>query len=203
MKNTTPTHRIFIVDDHPVVRDGIRAMLDAPGFYTVCGEAASPAQAMRQLSRGSADCAIVDLMFKQRKCLDMISDIHRACPGMPIVVLSMLDRATHEREARDAGAYAYIEKHEPPTHLMQTLDRIFANDHAHQDKKRPELSTLTPRERTIFASLGRGLDKHHIAAELGIHVKTVESHREAIKHKLRVGSCRELVRMAVQTVSGN
>ncbi|MGH8048340.1 MAG: response regulator transcription factor [Chthoniobacterales bacterium] len=203
MKTIESTHRIFIVDDHPVVRDGIRALLDAPGCYSVCGEAASPAQALRQLTRTPADCAIVDLMFKHRKCLDIISDIHRACPQLPIVVLSMLDRSTHEREARAAGAYAYIEKHEPPVLLVQTLDRIFANEHPRREKSRPELTTLTPRERAIFEALGRGLDKHHIAAELGIHVKTVESHREAIKHKLGISSCRELVRVAVQTRSGN
>jgi DNA-binding NarL/FixJ family response regulator len=203
MKTTATTHRIFIVDDHPVVRDGIRALLDSPGVYSICGEAASPAQAMRQLTRTQADCVIVDLMFRHRKCLDIISDIHRSQPQTPIVVLSMLDRATHEREARDAGAFAYIEKSEPPTRLLRTLERIFSNDHPNPEKKSRELSALTPRERAIFDALGRGLDKHYIAAELGIRVKTVESHREAIKHKLGVGSCRDLVRLAVQTRSGN
>lgn len=203
MKTDSSTHRIFIVDDHPVVRDGIRALLDSPGGYTVCGEAASPAQAVRQLSRTPVDCAIVDLIFKHRKRLDMIADIHRAQPSLPIVVLSMLDRATHEREAREAGARAYVEKIEPPTKLLSTLDRIFAGRRAVSRGRGPNPSSLTPRERAIFEALGRGLDKHYIAAELGIRVKTVESHREAIKHKLGIGSVRDLVRAAVQARAGN
>jgi DNA-binding NarL/FixJ family response regulator len=204
MNETTTHRRIFIVDDHPVVRDGIRALLDSPGTYTVCGEAASPAQAMRQLPRTHADCAIVDLVFKHRKCLDVISDIHRTHPRMPIVVLSMLDRATHESEARNAGASAYVEKSEPPTQLLRTLDRLLlAGRPRSESKGSAAISLLTPRERAIFDALGRGLDKHFVAAELGIRVKTVESHREAIKHKLGVPSCRELVRLAVQTRSGN
>ena len=203
MNTTESLHRIFIVDDHPVVRDGIRAVLDAPGRYRVCGEATTPAQAVRHLSRAQADCAIVDLMYKHTKRLDVIGDIHRACPGLPIVVLSMLDRAGNERDARAAGATAYVEKHEAPRKLLAALDRIFSADHRQRAKPMPELSRLTPRERTIFGSLGQGLDKHHIAAELGIHVKTIETHREAIKHKLGVGSCRELVRLAVHVRAGN
>lgn len=203
MKTNASAHRIFILDDHPVVRDGIRALLDSPGTYTVCGEASSPAQAMRQLTNTPADCAIVDLMFKHRKCLDVISDIHRAHPKLPIIVLSMLDRASHEREAREAGAHAYVEKCEPPHQLLRTLDRIFSNTPTHRASGNMRLSVLTPRERAIFDALGRGLDKHYIAAELGIRVKTVESHREAIKHKLNIASCRDLVRIAVQSRSGN
>lgn len=203
MKNPEEPHRIFLVDDHPVVRDGLRAMLDAPGCYSICGEAASPTQALRHLSRTKADCAIVDLVFKQRKCLDLVSDLHRDHPDLPIIVLSMLDRATHEEDVRAAGASAYVEKHEPPRRLLGALDQIFAGRRHHREKQRPGISALTPRERTIFDALGRGLDKHHIASELGIHVKTVETHREAIKHKLTVGSCRDLVRLAVHVSSGN
>ena len=145
------TRRIFIVDDHPLVRDGIRAVLDAPGRYRVCGEATSPAQALRHLVRAQAESDIVDLMYKRTKRLDV----------------------------------------------------IVAVDPRHRAKQMPEISRLTPRERTIFGALGQGLDKHHIAAELGIHVKTIETHREAIKHKLGVSSCRELVRLAVHQRSGN
>jgi len=203
MKTSENPRRIFLVDDHPVVRDGLRAMLGSPGCYSICGEAGSPAQALRHLSRSPADCAIVDLMFKHRKCIDMIADIRRSFPDLPIVVLSMLDRGTHEREARAAGASAYIEKHEPPRKLLGTLDHIFSNGRKHRERQKPGLASLTPRERTIFDLLGRGLDKHHIAAELGIHVKTIETHREAIKHKLGVGSCRDLLRLAVHVRSGN
>jgi len=203
MKPNAPNHRIFIVDDHPVVRDGIRALLEQPGDYTICGEAASPAQALRQLRRTPADCAIVDLIFKHRKCLDMVSDIHRARPQLPIVVLSMLDRSTCEDDALKAGACAYVEKTEPPTRLLRTLDRIFAKERSSKKERPATVSTLTPRERAIFEALGRGLDKHYIASELGIRVKTVESHREAIKHKLGIGSVRELVRLAVQSRNGN
>jgi DNA-binding NarL/FixJ family response regulator len=133
-----------------------------------------------------------------------VSDIRRTHPRMPIVVLSMLDRATHEAEARHAGASAYVEKSEPPTHLLHTLERLLSTGKARRESKGgAAISQLTPRERAIFDAMGRGLDKHFIAAELGIRVKTVESHREAIKHKLGVPSCRELVRLAVQTRSGN
>ncbi len=203
MNTTEQTRRIFLVDDHPVVRDGLRAMLDTPGCYSVCGEASSPAQALRHLSLAKADCAIVDLMFKRRKCVDFIADMRRARPGLPIVVLSMLDRVTHEQEAREAGASAYVEKHESPRRLLGALDRVLAVGRRHREHQRSGIATLTPRERSIFDALGRGLDKHHIASEFGIHVKTVETHREALKHKLGVGSCRDLVRLAVHVRSGN
>jgi DNA-binding NarL/FixJ family response regulator len=202
MKSIDTTRRIFLIDDHPVVRDGLRAVLDIPGRYRVCGEAATPAQALRHLSRAHVDCAIIDLMFKRSKRIDAISELRGAFPDLPIVVLSMLDRATHERDARDAGASAYIEKNEAPRKLLAALDCIFSENSRPSPKKLPGLALLTPRERTIFEALGKGLDKHHIAAELGNHVKTIETHREAIKHKLGVGSCRELVRLAVHTSSG-
>jgi DNA-binding NarL/FixJ family response regulator len=197
------TRSIFLLDDHPVVRDGLRAVLDVSGRYHVCGEATTPAQAVRHLSRAHADCVIVDLMFRHSKRLDVIASIRRACPDLPIVVLSMLDRSACEREVRAAGASAYIEKHEAPHKLLSTLDRLLPTGLGHPATPSPSLSKLTPRERTIFDSLGRGLDKHHIAADLGIHVKTIETHREALKSKLGIRSCRELVRMAVHVRSGN
>jgi DNA-binding NarL/FixJ family response regulator len=203
MNNPVSLHRIFLVDDHPVVRDGLRAVLHASGRYIVCGEAASSAQALRQLARTQADCAIVDLMFKHHKCIDLIGDLRRTCPRLPVVVLSMLDRTTHEQDARSAGAVAYVEKHESPERLLGALDRIFSKNKSERDDFRPAFSRLTPRERAVFDGLGRGLDKHYISSELGIHVKTIETHREAIKHKLGVNSCRELVRLAVRTRSGD
>jgi DNA-binding NarL/FixJ family response regulator len=203
MNATDTTRRIFLIDDHPVVRDGLRAVLDLPGRYRVCGEAATPAQALRHLSRAEADCVIVDLMFKRSKRLDIINEVRRIQPNVPIIVLSMLDRAAYEPETRAAGASAYVEKSEAPKKLLAALDRIFAADRRERETRLPGLALLTPRERTIFEALGKGLDKHHIAAELGNHVKTIETHREAIKHKLGVGSCRELVRLAVHTRSGN
>lgn len=190
--------KVLIVDDHPMLRIGLRNLLEGSGRYLVSGEAGTAANATRELERGNADCAIVDLMLKGKKRLDLLKTMREIDPDLPIVVLSMLERDDVADSARRAGASLFVSKDESPARVLDVLDELFPET-GKSSRQQPRLAHLTPRERSVFELLGCGMDKHDITKVLGISVKTVETHRESLKRKLSVPTIRDLVRTAVQS----
>lgn len=190
--------QIFIVDDHPMIRLGLRKLFEDTGRYHVAGEATSAPHALRDLERVPCDGVVMDLLLGGAWRTTLISEIRDRRPRLPIVLYSTLDRTTFDHGTLTADAIAFVHKSDSPKRLLRALDGLFPGSDGDTDPI-PRFEALTPRERSVFALLGEGMDKHDIAQALNISVKTVETYRETMKGKLGVSSVARLVRLAVQT----
>jgi DNA-binding NarL/FixJ family response regulator len=203
--------RIVVVDDHPIVRLGIRQMLAAEDDLEVCGEAASADAAKQVIESTSADLAIVDLSLEQGTGLDVIRALRESAPRLPVLVLSMHDEALFAERVLRAGARGYIMKREAVTGLVGAIrqllsGRIYLSDLMAQavlerlghDDAAPgdPLGTLTDRELGVFDLIGRGLSTAAIAEQLDVSIKTIETYRSNIKTKLGLRDATDLIRFA-------
>lgn len=202
--------RVLIVDDHPIVRMGVRAMLEqAPGFE-VCGEAGSTVEALRLLSAENPDVTLLDLMLGGRGGADFVAQCLRACPRTRILVLSQHDEALYAERVLKAGAHGYLMKGEAMEDLVDALETVLRGDIAVSARMNARLlarrfrgptderySELSNREMQIFLLIGAGRSTGAIAAELCLSTKTVGAHRENIKTKLDLESAAELEREAL------
>jgi DNA-binding NarL/FixJ family response regulator len=203
--------RILVVDDHPVVRLGIRQMIGAKPGLSVCAEAESAATALELAQSSNADLAIVDLSLEDGSGLDLIRSLRELTPRLKVLVLSMHDEALFAERALRAGAHGYIMKQEAidglvhaieevlagrrfvSTHMSQLiLDRIGHDAPASGDR----LANLTDRELAVFELIGRGLNTAAIADRLEVSIKTVETYRSNIKTKLDLKDGTALIRYA-------
>ncbi len=204
--------RIVIVDDHPVVRRGLADILsDAPDI-TVCGQAATLAEAVSSIRTTSPDVALVDLSLGQESGLDLVAALKNSESPTRVLVMSAHDERLHADRALKAGALGYIMKNAEPAELLNAVrrvgsgqpyvssdaaDRILSRlgSTANRAEQGP-LERLSNRERQVFALVGQGLATREIAASLGVSIKTIESHYARLKEKLGARSGRELSRMA-------
>jgi len=209
---TTSPVRVLVVDDHPIVRVGIRQMVAAEPDLSVCGEAAT-AEAALALARGTRpDLAIVDLSLGASSGLQLIRELHDVDPALRVLVLSMHDESLFAERALRAGARGYIMKREAidgligavrevlagrvflsPALSQQVLERIGRNGADLAGR----LGGLTDRELEVFELIGRGLTTSAIAGRLEVSVKTVETYRSNIKTKLDLKDANDLIRYAV------
>jgi DNA-binding NarL/FixJ family response regulator len=203
--------RILIVDDHPIVRLGIRQMLSADRGLSVCGEADGAEAALQLAKRSEADLAIVDLSLGQVTGLELIRQLHETVPDLPVLVLSMHDEALFAERTLKAGARGYIMKHEAIDGLVGAIrhvlsGRIYVSERMSQGilerLSREELPSgghlgnLSDRELEVFEMIGRGLSTAAIADQLGVSVKTIETYRSNIKTKLNLKDAADLIRFA-------
>jgi DNA-binding NarL/FixJ family response regulator len=199
------------VDDHPIVRLGIRQMLSTDPGLTVCCEAESADAALQLAKRSKADLAIVDLSLGQVTGLELVRQLHEAVPDLPVLVLSMHDEALFAERALRAGARGYIMKHEAIDGLVGAIrhvlsGRIYVSERMSQDilervgrQELPSggrLGNLSDRELEVFEMIGRGLSTATIADQLGVSVKTIETYRSNIKTKLNLKDAADLIRFA-------
>jgi DNA-binding NarL/FixJ family response regulator len=211
--DTAKPLRIVIVDDHPLVRDGMRSRLSTQEAWTVCGEAEMPSEAMRVVRETSPDLVIVDLSLKDGNGLDLIKQI-AALPNPPrTLVCSMHDENMYAQRAIQAGASGFLHKQKASEQLMPAIFKIlegklFVSDEIMQrvvgrllhDPEAPQdpIEQLTDRELQVFESLGRGMSVAQIASALFLSTKTIETYRERTKRKLNLRTSAELLRYAVQ-----
>lgn len=203
--------RILIVDDHAIVRVGMRQLIGMEPDLLICGEAETADEAMNLAKTAGADLAIVDLSLGAGHGLDLVRQLHEALPGLPVLVLSMHDEGLFAERAIRAGARGYIMKKGAITDLIQAIrqvlaGKIYASESVAQDllaslgpSQVPvgnPLSGLTDRELEVFEMVGRGMSTAGIARQLGVSVKTIETYRSNIKAKLRLKSATDLVRLA-------
>ena len=208
--------RILVVDDHPIVRLGIRQMIAAEPDLTICGEAESAAAA-RELLHSKPDLAIVDLSLEDGSGLELIRSIKVASPNTRVLVLSMHDEALFAERALRAGARGYIMKQEAIGGLAHAIrevlsGRVFVSKHMSQHllerlgHEAPavggRLGNLTDRELEVFELIGRGLSTAAIAHRLDVSVKTVETYRSNIKLKLDLKDAIDLIRFAAAWIEG-
>ncbi len=204
--------KIFIVEDHPIFREGLIKLIDNELDLSVCGDAEDSATALSKISDSNPTLAIVDLTLKNGSGIDLIKDLKLKFPEILILVLSMHDEKIYAERSFKAGARGYIMKQEAPdtviTAIKQLLNgNIFASEYitnrlfnnlynkkSNQDKT--PIETLTDRELEIFQHIGKGLAIKEIARSLNISIKTVENHKANIKNRLNLKSSIELIQKA-------
>jgi DNA-binding NarL/FixJ family response regulator len=206
--------RVFIVDDHPLLRQGISAVLNQEPDMLVCGDADNAIEAMDAIERLQPDIAIVDLSLRNSNGLNLIKDLHIRCSRIPVIVLSMHSESFYAERALRAGARGYLPKEEGTHQLAEAIRRVLRGEISLSQSMASSLikkvaggqssnsleETLSDRELEVFELLGSGLGTRQIAERLHLSVKTVESHRENIKVKLQLTSGTDLVKHAVQWV---
>jgi DNA-binding NarL/FixJ family response regulator len=208
--------RILIVDDHPVVRNGLRMLIDDEPDLIVCGEAGDADEAIRVLDAKKPDLVIVDLSLKGSSGLELIKRIKSRTVTSKMLVSSMFDESLYAERVLNAGALGYVSKQEAMEKVVEAIrcvlsGRVYLSaamsdrmlHRLARDQKAPERSpveTLSDRELEVFELIGRGRTTAEIANQLHLSVKTVETHREKVKAKLGLKSAAELYQYAVRWV---
>ncbi|MFT3719235.1 response regulator [Pseudorhodoferax sp.] len=205
---STPV-RLFLVDDHPLVRDGLRARLGAVPWIEVVGEAGSGAEALDLLDAARPDLLLMDVGMKDMDGLALAARVLQRRPAPQIVMLSMYDNHEYVQQALQLGARGYVLKDAPAAEIVAAIEAAAAGgtflSPAVARKlfpQRPPRPLLTPRETEILAALGRGESSKQIARALGLSVRTVEAHRQSIKRRLGIDGLAELIRYAVEHTRG-
>ncbi len=188
--------RVFLVDDHPLLRDGVRQGLRADPGITVVGEAGAVDDAVARLPGCAADVVVSDIRMPERSGLDLVAILGRHQPTLRVLLLSMLDDAQLIQRALAAGAAGYVRKDAPGTQLIQAI-RTVAEGGVHIDApwagrwsgggmatRAP--TRLTERESTILRLIAQGLGSRDIAEALGMSPRTVETHRLRMRRKLHL-----------------
>ena len=209
--------RLFLVEDHPVTREGFAQLINYQADLQVCGQAGTAAKALGAIDGLRPDLVIVDLSLAESSGLELIKDLKTRHPSLPTLVLSTYDEALYAERALRAGARGYVMKQAPTSEVMAAIRLTLAGElylsevmrtklvHKQLHGPRPLRSrgfeSLTDRELEVFSLIGRGQTTAQIAAQLHLSVSTVETHRAHIKEKLRLGNATELVRHAVEWVN--
>lgn len=207
---------VFIVDDHPLVRQGLGQVINAEADMVVCGEAEDAARALHGITTKNPDLVIVDISLRGNNGLELIKNIKAVRHTIPILVFSMHDETVYAQRALRAGARAYVMKQESADKIIMAIRRIMSGDIyvsnrvadqvLHQlvngagDPAGSPVDRLSDRELEVIQLIGRGLSTREIAATLNLSVKTIESHRAHIKEKLNLRNATELVQFSVQWV---
>lgn len=207
--------RVILIDDHPVVRRGVREAIAAEEGIEVVGEAATVDDARSLSEREQPDLATVDISLGDENGLELIKQLRGDHPRMKILVLSVHDEHLYAERALRAGADGYVRKSESADRIMEAVRTVVSGGTAltplmterlvqqavrHGGEEASGIESLSNRELEVFQLIGRGLSTRKIARRLCISIKTVETHRENIKHKLDIGDAAELTRHAVAWV---
>jgi DNA-binding NarL/FixJ family response regulator len=206
--------KVFVVDAHPIVRQGLALLINSEQDLVVCGEAEDAQSAMQSVTVVRPDIMVVDISLNGPDGLDLLKDIRMRHPDLPVLILSMHDESIYAERALRAGAQGYIMKQEATEKVLVALRRILSHEIYVSERianrmlqryigsptsERPSsVADLTDRELEVFRLIGEGHSTRQIAEELHISVKTVESYQAHIKEKLSLRSARELVQHAIQ-----
>ena len=202
--------RILLVDDHPVVRHGIRTILMERLRGAVVGEAANAETALRQVAAGGWDVVVADISLPGMSGLDLIKDLQRLHPSLPTVVLSMHPAAQFARRALKAGAAGYLTKDSAPEELISAIEdarrgrRYVGRDAGDVQTRWAAKSVTTPhealsdREYQLLRMIGSGQTVSDVARDLGLSVKTVSTYRARVLEKLGMRTNAELMRYAIE-----
>src|SRR5271168_1267499 len=210
---------VFVVDDHPLLRQGLALLINQQQDLEVCGEAEEAQAAMRSIGQRRPDILIVDISLNGPDGLDLLKTIRASYPDLPVLILSMHDEAIYAERALRARANGYIMKQEATEKVLVAVRRILggeiylsdrmANKLLHQyisgssADMHSRLSSLSDRELEVFRLIGEGRSTREIAEKLHPSIKTVETYQAHIKDKLSLNSGRELVQHAIQSKIGD
>lgn len=210
--------RILIVDDHPLVRQGLTGLLSAERDFVICGEASGAAEARELAAQTQPDVAIIDLTLKDGNGIELIKELHANSTKTKLLVLTMHDETLFAERALRAGAVGYVSKDQASRTIIKAVRAVLAGglylsqpmtermvQRAVRGDRgaRSPLERLTDREIEVFELIGQGLASRQIARRLNLSPKTVDTHREHLKEKLELKSSNELTKHAVQWVLEN
>ena len=218
-RNLSSAVRILIVDDHAVIREGLRALLSREPGIEVCGEAGNVKMALNLVREVSPTLAIIDISIGDESGLDLIRRIREFDANIRILAWSMYDDLLYAERALSAGAMGFINKREGTRTIVEAIQTIRAgnvylsermkNHMIHRSvggqsaTGKTPIETLSNRELEVFRMIGKGLTTAEIGKSLHLSVKTVETHRQRIKRKLQLDDANKLVREATQWVLEN
>jgi DNA-binding NarL/FixJ family response regulator len=200
--------RIYLVDDHAVVRDGLRVVLEAAGHHVV-GEAAGPTPALADLQRLQVDVALVDLRLGLRSGFELLAELQRRGLPTKVIVLTMSDQPRHVAEALRFGAAGYLLKGSPGAEVVQAVEAVAAGRRYLSPQAAEFAATmlteqtrpadqLSPRERQILLMVARGASSAAIGDELHLSPKTVDTYRSRLMAKLGLSDIAGIVRWAIR-----
>jgi DNA-binding NarL/FixJ family response regulator len=207
--------RIYLVDDHPLVRESLTSLLNQQTDFVVCGEADEPGRALREMVTAQPDVAIIDISLKVGSGLELIKSARARLPRLYMIVLSMHDERLYAERAIRAGARGYIMKRESTKRIVTAIRQVmqgrlcvseaiaasfaerFVGSQPAALGESP-VEGLSDRELEVFVMLGRGLETRQVAEALNISIKTVQAYCARIKQKLRIASATELLREAIR-----
>lgn len=209
---------ILIVDDHPVLRRGLTALIDFELDLSVCGEAATYPAALEAIQAHQPNLVIVDLELGGKDGLDLVKDIKIRHPLIPSLILTMHDESVYAERSLRAGAAGYVTKQQLDETLLIAIRCVLAGEIYMSDQLQVRLATkclgrkimapdsrldsLTDRELQVFRLIGEGRTTRQIAEDLSLSIKTIESHRQHIKSKLAIESAAQLIQRATLWVEG-
>ncbi|MBM3878693.1 MAG: response regulator transcription factor [Verrucomicrobia bacterium] len=210
---------IFLVDDHPMVRDHLAALIRREPDLTVCGEAEDAPSALAQIEKTPPDLVVMDLSLKESHGLELLKHIKALHPQLPVLVLSMHDESLYAERVLRAGALGYITKQAATVNILTALRKVLRGEVYLSDRMAARLmrrvvgapaqdsgsplDILTDRELEVFQMIGRGMGTRRIAEELRLGVKTVETYKARIKEKLRLDDATQLLQHALQWVQNH
>jgi len=212
-KNRT---RVFLVDDHPLVREWLAQLIQRENDMIVCGEAEDLQDAVKGIDANQPDIVIADISLKSTHGLELVKDIQSRHPNLPVLVLSMHDESLYAERVLRAGAMGYITKQEATKKILPAIRQVLGGQiylsekmsarmvqklvvGRNQEQSSP-MERLTDRELEVFQLIGRGQGTRKIAEELHLGIKTVESYRARIKEKLKLEDGTQLLQQAIQWV---
>jgi DNA-binding NarL/FixJ family response regulator len=206
--------RVFIVDDHTLVREGLANLINGQDDLIVCGEAEDSAQAITGIMQARPDVALIDISLKNESGLELVKDLGSQFPLVALIVLSMHDEALYAERALRAGARGYVMKRETSKSVLASIRRVLeggvyvservVKSMAHrlrssrQTAARSPVECLSDRELEIFRLLGQGRTTSQIAGDLNLSLKTVQAYCARAKEKFGVTSLTELLRAAIR-----
>lgn len=214
-KHAVGQRQILLIDDHAILREGLRVLINQEKDWRVCAEIETAENALAAIATHRPDLVILDISFKKMSGLDLLVQIRRQDENLPVLILSMHSDPFYVEQALANGANGYVMKHEGIEHLVAAMrkvlegqvyverklqDQIFAQFISNKKKNSHAPRGLTLRELEVLQLIGRGSSTAQIAQACHISAKTVESHRENIKRKLGLLNAAELAHYAYKLV---
>jgi DNA-binding NarL/FixJ family response regulator len=215
----TPTNdkhkkRIFLVDDHPLVREWLTNLIHQQPDLVVCGETESAPEALQVIDASKPDVAIVDISLKNSSGIELIKNLKESHPNVAVLVLSMHDESHYAERALRAGAKGYVMKRETTKRIIEAIRRVLEGKLYVSNKVAEALTArlvegksvagsspveqLSDRELEVFELLGQGLGTRQVAETLNVSMKTVQAYCARMKEKLNLSSATELLREAIR-----
>jgi len=206
--------KVFIVDDHPIVREGLVALIDQENNLKVCGQADDAYDALKSIDKLKPDVVIVDISLKGSNGIELTKSIRAQYPALPVIVFSFHDESLYAERALRAGASAYLTKKAESEKILKAIRTVLNGELYVSDELSKKLlhkiigdktgKTITPidnfsdREFEVFRLIGQGYRAAEAAKQLHLSSKTIETYRERIKRKLGLGDSSELLRYAIK-----